>query len=236
MSLLAPAPTEPLYAQVLQDLETMGRTHLLVHDLAVGQLILERFWNGDAAAFHSKDPRKAMTFADFCSCCGDALQELGHSPARLGRCVRAHLVWRTLPPPAQERLTLTHLLELARCADPTLRARLAVAAVDTRWSVPRLRDAVSRANAGRWYDTDPAQPGTQPPPPPDQQGDQPRPVSAPRLVTRGEKLLAPVHAWAEGLAQADLKRLDKLQRERLRAVLAELERQVALVKKRVGRG
>ncbi len=237
MALLAEPPQNPLYAHVLSELERLGRAHLLVHDLAVGQFLLQQFWGGDARAFHSQDPTKQLSFAKFAEECSESLAHLGQSADRLNRCVRAHLVYRTLPQVLQGQLLLSHLLELGRCADPTLRTRLALVAVQEGWSLPTLRDAVRRANAGRWYDADPATPGTQPPGKRvvKSRGKGSQALSAPRLVSHGERLVPGLGAWVQRLGAADLARLDDGQRERLGAVLAQLQRELEALQLAVAR-
>jgi hypothetical protein len=227
-----PLPADPLFADVLAELDRLGRSHLLAYNLACGQLLLDRFWGGDAAAFSNKDPGKAQTFGRFVTECADLLSDLGQSAEQLKRAVHAHLVWRGLPATTRDRLLLTHLLELGRCADPTTRAQLALATTTEQWSRQQLRDAVSAYNAGHWYDTDPETPGVQPPQPPPEAPA--KPVSAARLVTRTEKFLPVVQQWQAELEQANLQRLTPAQRQRLAAALVDLEARVAVVKGLVG--
>lgn len=223
-ALQRPLPPDPAFASVLEELERLGRGHLLAYTLACGQLLLERFWGNDPVAFHSKDPGKALSFQRFVTECGDLLAELGQSAEQLRRSVHAHLVWRGLPAVSRDRLRLTHLLELGRCPEPTQRARLALAATEEGWSRLQLRDAVSAALAGRYYDTDPNTPGIQPPAPLQPAGRRP---SAARLVTRSERLLPEVQAWQAALAQSNIRRLSGDQRARLAQTLQGLEAQIA---------
>lgn len=69
-------------------------------------------------------------------------------------------------------------------SDPTTRAKLALTAIEQNWSVSALKQTVDAANAGLWYDTDPATAGVQD-----------KPLAAPaakppapgRLVVQAEK-------------------------------------------------
>lgn len=229
-----PLPQDPLFAAVLTELEQLGRSHLLAYNLACGQLLLDHFWGGDAFAFSNKDPGKTQSFQRFVTECADLLADLGQTPDQLRRSIHAHLVWRGLPAVTRDRLLLTHLLELGRCPDPTERARLALAATEAGWSRLQLRDAVTAALAGQWYDTDPTTPGVQPPKPVNEPAQ--RPLSAARLVSRSEKLLPVVRDWQLSLAASNISRLTPDQRQRLVDSLQGLERQIAAAKGLLGVG
>lgn len=218
------AALDPLFASVLQELESLGRAHLLSYHLACGQLLLERFWGGDALAYSSKDPTKSQSFARFVAECAGLLAELGQTPDQLRRSIAAHLVWRGLPASTRERLRLSHLLELGRCSNATDRARLALAAAEQGWSRVQLRDAVAQALQGQWYDTDPDQPGVQAPAP---QEPAVRRVSAARLVSRSERLVPMLREWQVALAASEVQRLTPAQRQRLAAALDGLQAEVA---------
>ncbi len=235
-ALQRPLPEDPQFAAVLTELQRLGRGHLLAYNLACGQLLLEHFWGGNPHAYSSKDAGKALSFQRFVTECADLLADLGQTPDQLRRAIQAHLVWLGLPAGTRERLLLTHLIELGRCADPTQRARLALAAADQHWSRLQLREAVSSALVGRWYDTDPATPGVQPPAPPEPpEPPKSRSVSAARLVSRSEKLLPVVREWQTALAASSIERLTAAQRERLAAALTGLEGQIAAAKSLLGK-
>jgi len=212
----APAP----YAEVLRRIDQLTRAHGMVYDLSIGALILEYFFGGSASEYYSRDRCKETAFADFVSTCREALATHGQSETRLRNCVRAYLVYRTLPSQAKEALLFSHLVELARCRDPGIRARLATATIECDWTVTQLRDAVTLAR------------GDLPPEPANGDAGQGAPVglSPARLVTRGEKLVPAIQAWARALGQAGTGTLTARQRERLRAAIAAVEGQLATLR------
>lgn len=222
---MQPQAPSPEHLVVLGELEVLARTHLLVHDLAVGKLILERFFAGDPVLFHSRNRHKESSFGNFVAACKDDLEALGQSEERLKKCIRAHIVWRALPPVVKDQLQLSHLVELARCTDPTTRARLALATTQSDWSVQQLRAAVTAAKDAGW---DPVQPV---PDLPDETAKPPLPLR--RLTTRGEKLVQTAEEWLGSMEQRDKAALDTDQRARLLstadrlALLAERLRSVA---------
>jgi hypothetical protein len=130
----------------------------------------------------------------------------------------------------REGLALTHLVELARVPDPTLRARLATTALADQWTVQTLKDSVRAAKAGQWYDADLDTPGTQPPPLP---APEVKPVTPARLVTRTERMVPQVQAMAQAWAEIDPKHLTRARRDRLRHALLAAERTLAAVRARM---
>jgi len=216
------------HQHVLAALHHLGRAHLVVHDLAVGHLLLREFFGGDALAYQNQSSTKAGSFRRFAVECQNELQALGYSEDRLQKCIRAHIVFETLPPSVKERLQLSHLLELARCRDATTRARLALAATEADWSVQQLRTAVSQAKEGQWD-------ASQVPVPAGSHGNVDRPPLAPgRVVSRGHKLLAAVEEWKMLVADLEPTRLSDKQRQQLRKTLRELQDRLALLMGQTG--
>jgi hypothetical protein len=219
------------YQPVLDALRELGRTHLLAYSLACGELILQRFWGGDGGLFSSKDRTKDHSFATFANTCADLLADMGLNAEQLRRCVIAFLTWRTLPPVSRDQLQLSHIQELSRCPAPTQRAQLAQEAVAGAWTRQQLRDAVSAAKVGQYYDTDPEQPGTQPPAPP---AEPERTPSVARWITRTERLVPVLQDWAGGATAVPTAALTDTQRQRLAAALVAVEREVAAVRAAAG--
>lgn len=216
-------PTE--YVEVLRRIDQLTRAHGLVYDLSIGALILEFFFGGNAQEYYSRDHSKETVFYDFVGVCRDELAAQGQSESKLRNCVRAYLVYRGLPQQAKDTLLFSHLVELARCRDTTLRNRLAFAAIEADWTVSQLREAVSRTRS--------PQPEPQDPVPPDPELGKPRTLSAARLVSKGEKLVPQFAAWIDHWAKADPSKLSKRQRERLDASVAALELQLAALRGRL---
>jgi hypothetical protein len=216
---LAKVSTE--HQPVLTALYQLGRAHLLVHDLAVGKLLLQEFFSGDALAYQNHSATKVASFRRFAVDCRDELQLLGHSEDRLQKCVRAHIVFESLPPPVKERLQISHLLELGRCRDSTTRARLAIAATQSAWSVQQLRSAVSQAKDGQWDPTES----------PAAEADKvaaKRPALAPgRVVSRGHKLLVAVGEWKALVDDLEPAQLSDKQRQQLHKTLKDLQDKLA---------
>lgn len=216
-------PTQ--YVEVLRRIDQLTRAHGLVYDLSVGALILEFFFGGSAQEYYSRDRSKETVFFDFVVACKDELAAHGQSESKLRNCVRAYLVYRGLPQEAKDSLLFSHLVELARCHDATLRTRLAYAAIEADWTVNQLRDAVSRTKAP---DQDAAAGPDKPPRLPA------NPISAARLVSKGEKLVPQVALWTENWASADPAKLTQQQKLRLQASIEALQDQVAQLRQRLG--
>jgi hypothetical protein len=215
------------WQDLLGELDRLGRSHLLAYSLACGELLLRHFWNGDAVAYTSKDRTKQQSFASFTIECADLLAELGLSADQLRRCIRAHLVWRGLPATTRQRLQLAHLGELARCPDPTARARLALLAADEQWTRQQLRDAVTAYKSGAWYDAEPDVEGLQLPPAPEPVQ---RAPSVSRWLSRTERLVPELAGWAQTARSLPAGQLGEAERQRMLAALGELEREVAGVR------
>jgi hypothetical protein len=212
------------YAPVLERLAGLSRTMLLAFRLEVGKLVLDEFFDGNARAFRDKNPAKEASFAAFAQACQEDLSKLGLSAALVRQCVHAWVAWEALPAQVREQLPYSHVVALAGVAEPTMRARLAMDTTREGWTVAQLRDAIDRAFAGRYYDTDPDTPGTQPPP------DRLQPAKAPqpgRLVAQLEKAGKELQAWGDAWGTVDVRKLRGPQRERCTAALEALEAQVA---------
>ena len=215
------------FCGILADLRQLSRSRALGYYIEVGDLLLQHFYGGQATAYLDKDPTKAASFGNFATSCRDELAVFGLSADRLRECIRARIVFDTLSVEARERMDLSHVLELTRVKDPTLRSRLAKAAVDERWTVLALREAVRAAKLGAWYDTDAEVEGVQPPPPAK------RGLSPARLVTRAERLVPELEGLVEAWQGADLARLSKARKVRMGVALDELEARVALLRARL---
>ena len=226
---LQPLPNPIEFTDVLDNLRHLSREFLLGFRLEVGKLLLERFYGDDLRAYQSQDPNKDNSFAQFTQACHAELADLGLGAQVLRNCINARATYLTLPVEVRDNLQFTHVVELARVGNPTDRARLAMDTTRQNWKVGQLKDAIGRLNAGRYYDTDPQTPGTQPPPLPAE------PVAKPRTPGR---VLAQFELTIQDLAvlradwlAADTARLKNAHRERAKAVVAALKVQLAEIEK-----
>lgn len=225
------------YADTLHKLDKLSRNHLLFFRLEVGKLLLDEFFDGDTAAYVSRDPKKPQKFTEFVASCAEHLADIGLSDTVARQCIVAHLVVKSLPPLTVEKLTFTQVLELTKVEDSDTRELLAHAAVKHHWATKELKGAVEAARAGKWIDGDLKTPGLQPPPPKPPEPPQysaAHPPQAGRVVARIERLVADFDdVGAEFLLVADEK-LSEMQRERVRAAVVGLEAKLAVVKGKVG--
>ncbi|MFZ4578170.1 MAG: hypothetical protein ACOYOB_07185 [Myxococcota bacterium] len=221
--LAAPATTES-FLEILDDLRRLSRDHLLFYRLEVGRLLLDRFFKGSAANYRDFSNAKAHAFVTFATTCADELQVFGLGERTLRHCILARVVFDTLPPPVRDSLGFSHVVELTRVSDPTMRARLALAIVDQNWTVQALQQAIEAAKSGDWYDTDPATPGTQPPPAPAPTGKLPQPG---RMVAQAEKWLTQTDQWSAQWARMDASKLRPLQRKRAVQAVEALQQKLA---------
>lgn len=151
------------YADTLHKLDQLSRNHLLFFRLEVGKLLLAQFFNGDPAAYLSKDSNKPQSFNNFIATCAVHLGDIGLSEAVVRQCIVAHLVVQSLPPLTANKLPFSQVLELTKVEDTATRGLLAHAAVENHWTTRDLRGAVDAARAGIWIDGDLKTPGLQPP-------------------------------------------------------------------------
>lgn len=222
-----PEPPEE-FADILAELRHLSRSRTLGYYIEVGDRLLLRFFGGQATAYLDHNPHKDTSFARFLTTCQEELAVFKLGPQRLRDCIKARIVFDTLPVQAREEMDVGHVLELTRVKDPTLRTRLAKAAVEERWTVLALREAVRVAKLGAWYDTDAEQEGVQPPPAPP-----PRQLSPARLVTRAERLVPELGELVEAWQGADLRRLSGERKARMVVALDELEARVARLRARL---
>jgi hypothetical protein len=76
MSASSVTPLAP-FEDILDELETLAREHLLFYRVQVGSLPLRHFWADDAAAFSSHNPHKNARFELFFEKCEEALTRYG---------------------------------------------------------------------------------------------------------------------------------------------------------------
>ncbi len=210
------------YHPTLERLNALSRNHLLYFRLEVGRLLLEDFFEGDPAAYHSQDSQKKLSFAHFLESCGDYLADIGLGAQVLRQCIQAQIAVRSLPAGTVERLLFSHIVELARVEDEATRSILAQAAVENRWTGLQLRDAVLSTKAGKWIDGDPA-PGLQPVAPEETE----KTPQLGRVVTRFERSAEDMEALAQQWRQIAGKNLSQGQRNRLRQAVDRLKVQLS---------
>jgi hypothetical protein len=221
---LAPTTTTETFSEILDELRRLSRDHMLFYRLEVGRLLLDRFFDGSAAEYRDHSPHKDSRFTTFATTCADNLRVFGLGERTLRDCILARIVFDTLPAPVRDALGFSHVVELTRVSDPTLRARLAHAIVDQGWTVQALQQAIEAAKNGDWYDTDPATPGTQPPPPP---APTVKLLPPGRLLARAQKWVAETDAWSAQWTAVAPDKLTRAQRtqavEAVQAAKARLE-------------
>ncbi len=230
---LQPAKTKDDYADILAELGNLSRDLLLTFRLQVGKLMLDRFFAGSAHAYHDKNPGKDSSFVEFARVCQAELNDMGVSAPVARQCILARIAWDGLPPQIREQLRFSHVVALAGVGEPNMRARLAFDAAAQQWKVGELKDAITRAGDGTYYDTDPTTPGTQPPPakPAPDKGFQPgRLVN--QLVKAGDDLLT----WRQAWATVDASKLRGPQRQRCVQAVAALKAHIELLEAELAAG
>lgn len=221
---LSQAPTAAEeFGDVLDDLRQLSTGMLLTFRLAAGKRLLERFYAGDIARYRRQDHGKDDSFVRFAQACRQELADIGLSASLARQCIVAHITWQQLPPSVRVQLRLSHVVELGRVGDSTARARLAMDTTLQHWNVGQLKAAIEQHAAGRYFDTDPQTPGTQPPPakPPPEQRQQ-----TGRLVTQLHKASEGLGAWQAAWRAGDARVLRGEQRVKLAAALQALNAKV----------
>ncbi|MFZ4580262.1 MAG: hypothetical protein ACOYOB_17910 [Myxococcota bacterium] len=222
------ATTNESFSEILGELRALSRDHLLFYRLEVGRLLLDHFFEGSAADYRDNSHTKVNRFTTFATTCADNLRVFGLGERTLRDCILARIVFDTLPGPVRDSLGFSHVVELTRVSDPTMRARLAHAIVDQGWTVQVLQQAIDAAKTGDWYDTDPATPGTQAPPLP---GPKVKRLPPGRLLARARKWVAETDAWSEQWAAVAPGKLTRAQRtQAVEAVEAAKARLDALLR------
>ena len=218
--------TQSEYQDVVQTLQALTAQHERTYRLKVGELILTRFYGGDAGRFSSKATTKDNKFADFLTTHATEVAALDLSEHTLRRCVRVKICYDTLPAGLRDRLAWSATLAISAIPEVNLRARVAMAAVSENWPLGKVREVVAQALDNRVWDTDPSEPGLQLPAPKADPAPQPG-----RLVTRTEKWSDEIDAWQQEFAQIDADKLSKQQVERLRAAVQKVRGQLEQLEK-----
>jgi hypothetical protein len=149
----------------------------------------------------------------------------------LRRCIVSAIVARDLPDGLIPQLVVAQVLELHRVEDRGHRRVLAQAAVDNGWTREDLRNAAIAVKAGQWIDADPNTPGLQPPVPLEEPV---RALATGRVVTRIEKAAGSIADLKVQLGAEEAAGLSKAQRERLRAVAAQLRAEAEALETALG--
>ncbi len=226
---MEPIAATAAFADVLEQLQSLTRDFLLGFRLEVGKLMIERFFGGSIHNYRSQDPGKEASFAKFAQACADDLANLGLSPAVLRQCINARATYDALPQTVRERLLFSQVVELARVADATQRARLAMDATALNWTVGELKDAVRRANDGSYYDTEPLTPGTQPPP--EDKAPQGKGRKPGRVLVQFERAVKDIEALRVDWMAVDASGMRPAHKERAKAVVLALKTQVVALEK-----
>lgn len=216
---------DPLaYDDILTQLGQLSRDLLLAFRLEVGRLMLDRFFGGKIAEYENTANNKDSRFAEFARTCHNELVGFGLGPQTLRQCIKARAVYDLLPPSTRDDLKFMHVVELGRVAEPTARARLAMDVKLGQWSVDQLKEAIGQYRNGRYYDTEPLHPGTQPPAPAPEAEHQ---LPAGRLVNQLAKTAAELDVWHETMRATDASKLRKDQRLRYAMAVAAIKARIA---------
>ncbi len=222
-------PSPPDHNATLGRLHALSRNHLLFFRLEVGRLLLQDYFGGDPAAYHSQDPNKIQSFNGFLQNCSEQLREIGLGESVLRSCIHAHVAVAALPPGTVERLLFSHIVELARVEDGATRGLLAQATIKNHWSSRQLRDAAHAARAGLWIDAE-TTPVTPPAPP----EEQPKTPQLGRVVSRFERSADDVEALGNQWRQIAGKKLTSGQKNRIREALLRVKAQLSEVEAALG--
>lgn len=217
------------FQDIVQSLAALTTQHRQTFRLQVGQLVLQRFFGGQVALFHSRDRTKPAKLAAFLQIHGQELARLGLSEAVLRRCVRVRICYDLLPPGVRDALGYSLLLAISAVEDPNQRARLAAAATREQWTVERTRHAIELAQQRRLWDAAPDTPGLQLPEPKEPAAPQPG-----RLVTRTEKWGQELAGWHAEFAQIDKAKLSPAQLQRMQVAVQVAREQLAALEALLG--
>ncbi|MBI5608461.1 MAG: hypothetical protein HY902_06230 [Deltaproteobacteria bacterium] len=212
------------YADILTQLGQLSRDMLLAFRLQVGKLMLDRFYDGQIHDYATHAANKDASFAEFMRACKEDLAEFGLGPQTLRQCIKARAVYDLLPPSTRDDMKFMHVVELGRVAEPTARARLAMDVKLGQWSVDQLKEAIGQYRNGRYYDTEPLHPGTQPPKPAPQPEHN---LPAGRLVNQLAKTAAELDAWHATMRATDASKLRNDQRVRYALAVAAIKARIA---------
>ena len=198
------------FNSTLDNLQALSRNHILFFRLEVGRLILQDFFGGDGAIYHSRDPYKLQSFRSFIQQCEPQLAELGFSEVGLRQSVLAHLAVAPLPPGTVEKLLFSHVLELARIPDPDTRGILALETIEKNWTKMELRAAADAALGEEATST-------------------PAPPQLGRVVSNFEKAVNTIDGLTEQWAQLAGHTLSKRQKQRMFTSLEQLKAKIATI-------
>ncbi len=176
-------------------------------------MILDRFFGGDAAAYHDRSNTKSTKFSDFVKTHATNLEFLGLNERILRSCLQERTVYLTLPPTARARLGYSRTLALTSVDDATKQAQMAKVAIDHNWTLSQLREAIQDDRAGLWYDTDNEAAGVQPPTKAAEDGDAAKPLAAGHSANRAKRWADDANAVAADWTQVDASMLSKAQRK-----------------------
>ncbi len=206
------------FSDVLDQLATLSRNHLLYFRLQVGRHLLDTFFGGDPEAYTSTAKNKESKFSEFLVTCAADLAEIGLQDRVLRQCISAHLVVLSLPAETVEQLGFSQVVELSRVRNVPDRLSLAAAAVANHWTSRQIKDAAEATAAGI------AMP--EPTPAADDAEDGPV-LHQGRVVSRFERAAEDLETLAGHWVEVSTKPLTPIRRERMRKALLALQRRTA---------
>lgn len=129
--------------KAIRRLRTLHRAHSVAHAVAVGQLIVEMFYDGDYGAARSRDPHRHARYRALVQRRPDDLADLALPDRNLRRCVAASDVWQGLPESVRSKLAIVHLEGLAAIQDAGVRKEMATEAASLEWTGDQVKKAVA---------------------------------------------------------------------------------------------
>jgi hypothetical protein len=150
---IAEVEIEPTSAAAVADaeldevVEQLRALHLRAgvgHALAVGRLLIDRLYAGDASAYRDRNPHKQVRLRALLDRRAQQLADLQLGQQSIRNAILAVEVFDGLPTDVQARLSHRKLVELARVKDPEQRAEIGTAFAREGWDEAQFQGAVQQ--------------------------------------------------------------------------------------------
>jgi hypothetical protein len=127
---------------LIQQLQFLHLQAGVGHALAIGRLLIDRLYGGDASAYHERNPHKQVKLRALLERRSQELADLRLGQQSIRNAILAVEVFDGLPDDVQERLSHRKLVELARVKDPDRRVQIGSAFAREGWSEAQFQGAV----------------------------------------------------------------------------------------------